>query len=141
MKLEKGDMDLIPQKAHRVFLKLNRSFPYPGGLDFSWYSDILHPNIHPVKSNYYTDETGTGFICLNILKKWSRLSDLESTVKALQMLVENPNPDDPLNYPICKKAAEFFKQNSMADLRLQYDIEEAEEEKGADDEDIIIIDE
>jgi len=135
MKQDPDGLDLIPQQAHRVFLKLNRSFPYPGGVDFSWYSNVFHPNIHPV--NLPTKETGTGYICLNVLKKWSRLSDLESTVKALQMLVENPNPDDPLNYPICLEATEFFKQNTMEDLREQYKIEEAEVEE--EDEDIIII--
>ncbi len=137
MKQDADGLDLIPQKSHRVFLKLNRSFPYPGGVDFSWYSNIFHPNIHPV--NLPTGETGTGYICLNVLKKWSRLSDLESTVKALQMLIEHPNPEDPLNYPICLEATEFFRQNTMEDLREQYDLDEVEAEE-EEDEDIIIID-
>lgn len=131
-----GGFDLQPQKKHRILLRINRSFPYPGGIDFSWCSDIFHPNIHPVESAYSNDK-GTGYICLNVLKKWSRLSDLETTVKALKMLVENPNPDDPLNYPICLEAGEFFRQNSIEDLKDKYDIE-TEEEK--DDDDIIIID-
>jgi len=136
LKEDSEGIDLIPQKSHQVFLKLNRTFPYPGGIDFSWYSPIFHPNIHPVQLS--SGEIGTGYICLNVLKKWSRLSDLETTVKALQMLIENPNPDDPLNYPVCLDAKEFFKQNTMADLRAQYDVEEAEIEES--DDDIIIID-
>jgi len=129
-------LDLNPKQNHRIALKLNRSFPYPGGVDFSFFSNLFHPNIHPVELP--SGETGTGYICLNVLKKWSRLSDLESTVKALQMLVENPNPDDPLNYPICLEATEFFKQNTMEDLRDQYKIEKAEVEEA--EEDIIIVD-
>ncbi len=134
-------IDLVPKWNHHIFLKINRNFPYPGGIDFMWYSDIFHPNIHPVELPS-SDKPGTGYICLNVLKKWSRLSDLETTVKALKLLVENPNPDDPLNYPICGEAAEFFRQNTMDELRIQYNIKEGEEEKEAAEEsdDIIIID-
>ncbi|MFW9938712.1 MAG: ubiquitin-conjugating enzyme E2 [Candidatus Thorarchaeota archaeon] len=133
----KEGIDIVPQKAHQIHLELNRAFPYPGGIRFSWQSNIFHPNIHPAKapSRY---ELGTGYICLNILKKWSRLTDLETTVKALQKLVENPNPDDPLKYDICLEAANFFKQNTMEDLITEYNIEVEEEEEEKDD--IVIID-
>ena len=134
----KDGADLTPQKSHRVFLKINRSFPYPGGIDFSWYSPIFHPNIHPVELSDHSGQIGTGYICLNVLKKWSRLSDLETTVKALKMLVENPNPDDPLNYDICAEATEFFTVNSMEELKEKYDFKE--EVVDDDDDDIIIID-
>lgn len=136
---ESEEIDLKPSFKHRVFLKLNRNFPYPGGIDFSWYSEIFHPNIHPVEISN-SDETGTGYICLNVLKKWSKLSDLKNTVNALKKLVENPNPDDPLNYEICLTAAEFFRDNSMEDLREKYDIQIEEEKSEEDDDDIIIID-
>jgi len=135
----KEEGELKPQRFHRIFLKLNRSFPYPGGIDFSWISNIFHPNIHPV--NLGSSTSGTGYICLNVLKKWSRLSDLETTVKALESLIKNPNPDDPLNYPICLEAAEFFKHKSMDDLRKKFETKEEEPEKeGEEEEDIIIID-
>jgi ubiquitin-protein ligase len=137
-KVDSEGIDLLPKWNHRIFLKISRQFPYPGGIDFAWYSDIFHPNIHPVELSS-SDKPGTGYICLNVLKKWSRLSDLETTVKALKLLVENPNPDDPLNYNVCLEAAEFFKQNTMADLRIQYNIKEEEEPEKKDD-DIIIID-
>jgi len=83
-----------------------------------------------------TGEQGTGYICLNVLKKWSRLADLETTLKALHMLVENPNPDDPLNYDICLEATEFFRENPMEKIREQFDFQEPEEDE---DDDIIII--
>jgi ubiquitin-protein ligase len=134
-------IDLVPKWDHKILLKISRQFPYPGGLDFAWYSDIFHPNIHPLELSS-SDKPGTGYICLNVLKKWSRLSDLETTVKALKLLVENPNPEDPLNYPICAEAAEFFRQNTMDELRIQYNIKEGEEKEKATEEsdDIIIID-
>lgn len=133
----KDTINLVPKKSHRIFLKINRSFPYPGGIDFAWYSDIFHPNIHPVELTA-AKKLGTGYICLNVLKQWSRLSDLETTVKALEKLVENPNPEDPLKYDICLEAAEFFKKTTMEDLKKQYKIKEIEEEEEKDE--IIIID-
>ena len=58
------------------------------------------------------------------------------------MLVENPNPDDPLsNYPMCLEAAEFFRQNTMDDLREKYGGKEGEDAgEDAGDDDIIIVD-
>lgn len=135
----KESMDLIPVKKHRVQLTIMRDFPYPGGVNFQWLSPIFHPNIHPAEYvSPNTGEPGTGYICLNVLKKWSRLSDMETTVKALQMLVENPNPDDPLNYDICLEATEFFKENPMEKIREQFDFDANANED--DDDDIIIID-
>jgi len=136
-----GTLDLIPQKEHRILIRLNRSFPYPGGIDFSWHSEIYHPNIHPVTITG-SHAQGTGYICLNVLKQWSRLSDLESTVKSLQMLVSNPNPDDPLNYDVCLNAAQFFKDNSMEDIKEKFNLVNnfKEKEKDSDKDDIIILD-
>lgn len=130
--------DLIPVKKHRVQLSIMREFPYPGGIQFVWLSPIFHPNIHPAEYvSPATNEAGTGYICLNVLKKWSRLSDLETTLKALQMLVQNPNPDDPLNYDICLEATDFFRENPMHEIMDQFDFDE---EPDDDDDDIIIID-
>ena len=132
---------LVPIRNHRVSIKINRTFPYPGGIDFSWLSYIFHPNIHPVELSLKHKIIGTGYICLNVLKKWSRLSDLDTTVKALEMLVENPNPEDPLNYDLCLEATEYFKKNDMAALRKKYseEIKDLEEEEEEEDDDIIII--
>lgn len=130
---------LVPQRSHQIFLKLNRSFPYPGGIDFSWISNIFHPNIHPVDPS--SENLGTGYICLNVLKKWSRLSDLETTVKALKSLIQNPNPEDPLNYPICLDAAEYFKKKTMKEIEEELGIMEEDLDRDAEeeDDDIIII--
>ncbi len=133
----KEGINLSPKKSHRIFLKLNRSFPYPGGIDFSWYSNIFHPNIHPVDIRTL-NESGTGYICLNILKKWSRLSDLETSIKALKKLVENPNPDDPLNYDLCLKSAEYFKSHSIELLMNEFKSSDKEEEEEIDD--ILVVD-
>ena len=135
----KDNTDLALKRSHRIYLKINRSFPYPGGIDFSWLSKIFHPNIHPVELSF-SSELGTGYICLNILKKWSRLSDLANTVKALKMLIENPNPNDPLDFPQCLEAAKYYKIHKIEDLRKNYSSEKIfkdPEKKGNDDIKII----
>ncbi len=137
VRINKGRINVKPELNHRVFIKINRSFPYPGGIDFSWYSNIFHPNIHPVELKS-TNKLGTGYICLNILRQWSRLSDLETTVKSLKKLVENPNPEDPLQYDICLEAADFFKNNSMEDLKKIFERNEKKKERNVSEEDDII---
>jgi len=133
--------DLVPKNSHRIYLKINRSFPYPGGIDFSWLSKIFHPNIHPIELSF-SNEPGTGYICLNILKKWSRLSDLVTTVRALKILVENPNPHDPLDYPECLDAAKFYKKNNITELKKKYSSEEGyKDSERKEDDDIKIIEE
>ncbi|MHA1793362.1 MAG: ubiquitin-conjugating enzyme E2 [Promethearchaeota archaeon] len=108
--------NLVTIFRHRVQIEINRKFPYPGGIKFIWLSPIFHPNIDPYE---------TGYICLNVLKKWSQLNDLNTTLKALEMLVKHPNPEDPLNYPTCLEAAQYFFENPPS-----------EED---DDDDIVII--
>ena len=78
---------------------------------------------------------------MNVLKKWSRLSDLETTVKALKSLIQNPNPEDPLNYPICLDAAEYFKKKTMKEIEEELGIMEENLDRDAeeDDDEIIII--
>jgi len=138
----KKNTEIIPKNIHKIYLKINRMFPYPGGVDFTWLSEIFHPNIHPVKITSSSEE-GTGYICLNILKKWSRLSDLETIVKGLKILVENPNPDDPLDYTVCKEASKFFKKHKIEKLKKKYGLETDLQDKADDDDDeddIVILD-
>jgi ubiquitin-protein ligase len=103
-------------------------------------SNIFHPNIHPVELSI-SGKPGTGYICLNILKKWSRLSDLVTTIRALKILIENPNPEDPLDYPECLEAANFFKRQNIEKLKKKFaSDEEYKDSEKEEDDDIIIID-
>jgi ubiquitin-protein ligase len=136
-KFGNNNLNISPKLDHRIFIKINRSFPYPGGIDFSWHSEIYHPNIHPVELNH-SNYLGTGYICLNVLRKWSKLSDLETTVKSLQILVENPNPQDPLQYNLCVDAASFFKKYSIEKLKKIFEIESFHQYEVKKDDDIII---
>ena len=131
--------ELLAKESHKIHLRLNRMFPYPGGVDFSWLTEIFHPNINSVEKSF-SSEPGTGYICLNILKQWSRLSDLVTIVKALEILVENPNPDDPLDYPLCLEAAKYFKKHKIEKLKKKFTSEGKLKEPEEEEEDIVILD-
>jgi ubiquitin-protein ligase len=88
-----------------------------------------------------SSKSGTGYICLNILKKWSRLSDLVTTIRALKILIENPNPEDPLDYPECLEAANFFKKQNIEKLKKKFSSEkEYRDSEKEENNDIIILD-
>ncbi len=86
-----------PQNVHRVRVRLNRSFPYPGGLEVAWLSPIFHPNIRPQD----------GKVCIHLLNNWSSLASVAGVARGLVHLVEHPNTMDALD----KKAAEYFAKN------------------------------
>lgn len=76
---------------------LTREYPYPGSISVKALKPIFHPNIHPV----------TGFVCTAVMKKWNTSNSLHSLYLALDQLLINPNPDDPLNLD----AADYWKKN------------------------------
>lgn len=88
---------LTPVNTHNVSVRLNRSFPYPGGIEVSWLSPIFHPNIR----------SQDGKVCIHLLNNWSGLSSVTALARGLVQLLENPNPRDALD----KKAAEYFARN------------------------------
>lgn len=56
--------------------------------NFRFLTKIFHPNVHPK----------TGEICVDILKSaWSPAWTLQSTCRAIIVLLSHPEPDSPLN--------------------------------------------
>lgn len=86
-----------PAYYHEVRVKLNRSFPYPGGVEVAWLTPIFHPNIR----------SEDGKVCIHLLNNWSGLTSVAGIARGLVHLVENPNTMDALD----KKAAEYFANN------------------------------
>jgi ubiquitin-protein ligase len=74
---------------------LFREFPYPGGIEVWWDTPIFHPNI---------DKDGR--VCIQLLNEWSGMQSLVNVVEGLKRMVENPNPDSPLN----TEAAKYFSE-------------------------------
>lgn len=72
----------------KVEILIPRSFPYVPP-DVIWWTRIWHPN--------FTDEVPAR-ICESILKEdWSPSLHVITVIETLRNLLNNPNPDDPLN--------------------------------------------
>ena len=71
-------------------------------------SNIFHPNIEPGPSYGYD-----GVVCWAAYQAWLPVMTLPKIVEAFKMLIENPNPDDPLNVDICLEAARWFKYRGV----------------------------
>lgn len=71
----------------RVEVVVPSSYPLTAP-NFRFATQIFHPNVHPK----------TGEICVDILKNaWSPAWTLQSTCRAILVLLAHPEPDSPLN--------------------------------------------
>lgn len=95
---KQGD-SVIEKDAHTVQIILLREFPYPGSVEVYWLTPIFHPNIRE----------DDGRVCIQLVNDWSETTSVAGIVKALQHLLANPNPRDPLN----KDAAKWFEENGF----------------------------
>lgn len=98
----------------------DKSYPIkPPVINFSRLTPINHPNVN----------IDTGEICLDILKSeaWSPAWNLEHLVLAILMLIDNPEPDSPLNVDLAnlfrydKEAFELVVQYFMWKLNTLYE--------------------
>ena len=94
---------VFERDTHSVQIVLLREFPYPGGIEVYWLSPIYHPNVR----------ADDGRVCIQLVNDWSETTSVASVVKALEHLLANPNPKDPLN----KEAAKWFEENGFASTK------------------------
>ncbi|CUM67879.1 uncharacterized protein PRCAT00005590001 [Priceomyces carsonii] len=86
-----------------INISLDSRYPNkPPKVEFSKTTPIYHPNINPK----------TGEICLDILKSegWSPAWNLTNVVVAILMLIDDPEPDSPLNIDL----ANLFRNDKVA---------------------------
>lgn len=78
-----------PYEGGRFILDVTVPPSYPlAAPSFRFVTKIFHPNVHPK----------TGEICVDILKSaWSPAWTLQSTCRAIIVLLAHPEPDSPLN--------------------------------------------
>lgn len=93
-------------------ITVSKQYPIaPPTISFSRKTPINHPNIN----------FDTGEICLDILKSenWSPAWDLQHLIVAILMLIDDPEPDSPLNIDL----ANLFRSDKLAfESYVQYTI-------------------
>jgi len=111
---------VVEQLNHTASIYVLRFYPYldpkaGAPVRIFWESNIFHPNICPGQKY-----NGNGLVCWKMIREWGKNFSLTTLVRGLQLLVENPNPDDALNnIPICVQAASFLKDNPHLTGSLQ----------------------
>ncbi len=91
---------VVPINSHNISIYLTREYPYAGGIEVIWDSDIFHPNIRPKD----------GRVCIQVLNSWTESQTLSSIAEALLQMLENPNPYSPLNSEAAKYFANYIPQ-------------------------------
>ncbi|MFH0713482.1 MAG: ubiquitin-conjugating enzyme E2 [Candidatus Micrarchaeota archaeon] len=99
---KKNGTAIVPVSMHNVSIYLTREYPYAGGIEVIWDSDIFHPNIR----------AKDGAVCIQVLNHWSESQTLSSVVDALVQMLENPNPYSPLNSEAAKYFANYIPQKT-----------------------------
>ncbi len=88
---------MVSRNRHSVLIDLLREYPYPGGVEVYWLTPIFHPNIREKD----------GAVCIQLVNAWRESQNLVSLVQGLYHLLENPNPQSPLN----EEAARYYLEH------------------------------
>jgi len=98
----KTDGTVVQIKDHRYKVIINEEYPYEKP-KARWETPIFHPNIMPPEDG--------GYVCIKLLDKWEFGSTLLSFMKAVENLVQNPNPLNPFGMDLCVESSKYYLDN------------------------------
>jgi ubiquitin-conjugating enzyme E2 D/E len=100
-------------RGHIITIKGPKDTPYEKGVfdlsvDFPKEYPFIPPTIKFINRIFHPNIDMNGNICIDILKdQWASSISLTSIIISLSDLLQNPNPDDPLNID----AGNIYKKN------------------------------
>ncbi|MCD6331093.1 MAG: hypothetical protein J7L80_02710 [Thermoplasmata archaeon] len=97
-----SDGRVIHKFTHKLKIIITEDYPYQTPI-VRWKSPIFHPNIMPPEDG--------GYVCTKLLEGWSFRSNLLAFIKGLEVLLANPNPQNPFETDACTRAAEYFNKH------------------------------
>lgn len=86
--------------VHRLEIIITEDYPYEKPI-VKWQSPVFHPNI--------MEPGDGGYVCTRLLEHWDFRSTLVSFIQGLEILLANPNPENPFGSDSCTRAAEYFR--------------------------------
>ena len=101
---------IITRHIHRLQIIITEDYPYERPI-VKWQTPVFHPNI-------MTPEDG-GYVCTKLLERWGFKSNLVTFIKGIEILLTNPNPDNPFGSDSCTRAAEYFRNHRYSPPSLR----------------------
>jgi len=93
---------VLSRFIHRLQVIITEDYPYEKPI-VKWQTPIFHPNI-------MSPEDG-GYVCTKLLENWDFRSTLTMFIKGIEILLANPNPENPFGSDSCTRAAEYFREH------------------------------
>jgi|YelNatPaOPRAMG01_1025707.scaffolds.fasta_scaffold09540_9 ubiquitin-protein ligase len=97
-----ADGKVLSRFIHSVQVIITEDYPYEKPI-VKWQTPIFHPNIMPPEDG--------GYVCTKLLENWDFRSTLTTFIKGIEVLLANPNPNNPFGNDLCTRAAEYFRKH------------------------------
>lgn len=96
------DGRVMTRHIHRLQVIITEDYPYEKPI-VKWQTPVFHPNI--------MDPQDGGYVCTKLLEKWDFKSNIAAFIRGIEILLTNPNPDNPFGSDSCTRAADYFNNH------------------------------